>query len=113
MAKSKKREGNHNLDICPNTTPDLIKNDSTINLLPHTEYVFGNFNQVFVDIKKNYGDFSLDINLEIHNKPLGLLGVSGSGKSLTLRCIAGLEIPDRGFISINNQIWFEALVQPD
>jgi molybdate ABC transporter permease protein len=108
MAKSKKREGNHNLDICPNTTPDLIKNDSTMNFIPHTEYVFGNFNQVFVDIQKNYGDFSLDINLEVHNKPLGLLGVSGSGKSLTLKCIAGLEVPDQGFISINNQTWFDA-----
>ena len=27
---------------------------------------------------------------------------------MTLRCIAGLEVPDRGLISINNQIWFDA-----
>ncbi|MFM7573857.1 MAG: molybdate ABC transporter permease subunit, partial [Snowella sp.] len=108
IVKSKKREENNNLDICPNTHSDRIRDDSKINFIPHTEYTFGNFNQVFVDIQKNYGDFSLNINLEVHNKPLGLLGVSGSGKSLTLRCIAGLEVPDRGFISINNQIWFDA-----
>ncbi|PZV25978.1 MAG: molybdate ABC transporter permease subunit [Snowella sp.] len=108
IVRSKKREENNNLDISPNTHSDRIRDDSKINFIPHTEYTFGNFNQVFVDIQKNYGDFSLNINLEVHNKPLGLLGVSGSGKSLTLRCIAGLEVPDRGFISINNQIWFDA-----
>lgn len=108
IVKSKKREENNNLDISPNTHSDRIRDDSKTNFIPHTEYTFGNFNQVFVDIQKNYGDFSLNINLEVHNKPLGLLGVSGSGKSLTLRCIAGLEVPDRGFISINNQIWFDA-----
>lgn len=108
IVKSKKREENNNLDICPNTHSDRIRDNSKTNFIPHTEYTFGNFNQVFVDIQKNYGDFSLNINLEVHNKPLGLLGVSGSGKSLTLRCIAGLEVPDRGFISINNQIWFDA-----
>ena len=108
IAKSTKKERNNHLDISPNTHLDLSRDDSNINLIPDTEYTFGNFNQLFVDIQKNYGDFSLDINLEVHNKPLGLLGVSGSGKSMTLRCIAGLEVPDRGLISINNQIWFDA-----
>ena len=106
--KSTKRERNNHLDISPHTHLDLSRDDSNINLIPNTEYIFGNFNQLFVDIQKNYGDFSLDINLEVHDKPLGLLGVSGSGKSMTLRCIAGLEVPDRGLISINNQIWFDA-----
>jgi molybdate ABC transporter permease protein len=108
IAKSIKKERNNHLNISPNTHLDLNRDDSNINLIPDTEYTFGNFNQLFVDIQKNYGDFSLDINLEVHNKPLGLLGVSGSGKSMTLRCIAGLEVPDRGLISINNQIWFDA-----
>ena len=108
IAKSTKKERNNHLDISPHTHLDLSRDDSNINLIPNTEYTFGNFNQLFVDIQKNYGDFSLDINLEVHNKPLGLLGVSGSGKSMTLRCIAGLEVPDRGLISINNQIWFDA-----
>ena len=108
IAKSTKKERNSHLDISPHTHLDLSRDDSNINLIPNTEYTFGNFNQLFVDIQKNYGDFSLDINLEVHNKPLGLLGVSGSGKSMTLRCIAGLEVPDRGLISINNQIWFDA-----
>ncbi|MCB4770406.1 ABC transporter ATP-binding protein [Ancylobacter sp. Lp-2] len=33
-----------------------------------------------------------------------LLGPSGCGKSTTLRCIAGLETPDRGRISIGNMV---------
>jgi molybdate transport system permease protein len=39
---------------------------------------------------------------------LGLLGASGSGKSLTLRCIAGLEKPNRGRIVLNGRILFDA-----
>jgi molybdate transport system permease protein len=108
IAKSTNKKRNNHLDIFPDPHPDLSGNDSNINLIPNTEYTFGNFNQLFVDIQKNYGDFSLDINLEVHNKPLGLLGVSGSGKSMTLRCIAGLEVPDHGLISMNNKIWFDA-----
>ena len=37
-----------------------------------------------------------------------LLGPSGCGKTTTLRCIAGLEAPDGGTISIDNQTVFRA-----
>jgi iron(III) transport system ATP-binding protein len=37
-----------------------------------------------------------------------LLGPSGCGKTTTLRCLAGLEIPDAGRISIAGQIAFDA-----
>ncbi|MDR0583924.1 MAG: ATP-binding cassette domain-containing protein [Treponema sp.] len=39
---------------------------------------------------------------------LGILGVSGSGKSMTLKCIAGIETPDEGFISINGRTLFDS-----
>jgi molybdate transport system ATP-binding protein len=39
---------------------------------------------------------------------LGILGASGSGKSMTLKCIAGIETPDEGFISINGRILFDS-----
>ncbi|MFZ0839589.1 MAG: ABC transporter ATP-binding protein [Xanthobacteraceae bacterium] len=37
-----------------------------------------------------------------------LLGPSGCGKTTLLRCIAGLEIPDRGDILINDRLVFSA-----
>jgi molybdate transport system permease protein len=70
IAKSTKKEINNHLDIFPDPHPDLIRDDSNINLIPHTEYTFGNFNQLFVDIQKNYGDF-----LAVNNISSGISGI--------------------------------------
>ena len=43
-----------------------------------------------VDIKKNWKDFSLDVRFDLDKGPLGILGASGCGKSMTLKCIAGI-----------------------
>ncbi len=37
-----------------------------------------------------------------------LFGRSGSGKTTALRCIAGLETPDSGTISINDKVYFDS-----
>jgi molybdate transport system ATP-binding protein len=37
-----------------------------------------------------------------------LFGASGSGKTTIVRCLAGLERPDRGFIRFGDEMWFEA-----
>ena len=37
-----------------------------------------------------------------------LLGPSGCGKTTTLRCIAGLEQPDRGLIRLGDDLFFDA-----
>jgi len=57
-----------------------------------------------VSLKKKFKDFSLDISLEISDLSYNfLLGPSGSGKSLTLKIIAGFEIPDKGKILLNGK----------
>lgn len=53
---------------------------------------------LLVDIEKKLGNFSLKVSFEAGNEILALLGASGCGKSLTLKCIAGVEKPDRGKI---------------
>ena len=39
---------------------------------------------------------------------MGILGASGSGKSMTLRCIAGIETPDAGNIEVNGRTLFDS-----
>lgn len=61
---------------------------------------------LYVDIKKKLGDFQLDLQFEVNNQTLALLGSSGCGKSLTLKCIAGIETPDQGEIVLNGRTLF-------
>ena len=51
-----------------------------------------------VDIQKYLGAFTLDIHLRAEPGIIGILGASGSGKSMTLRCLAGALTPDAGRI---------------
>lgn len=63
---------------------------------------------VSVNIEKNFRDFSLKVEFEGSSAAIGLLGASGSGKSMTLRCIAGIETPDKGRITINGKTVFDS-----
>lgn len=63
---------------------------------------------LFVDIKKKFSDFSLNIHLEQEQGIQGLLGASGSGKSLTLKCIAGILTPDEGKILLNGRTLYDS-----
>lgn len=62
---------------------------------------------LIVDIHKTFPGFELDVSIEAGNETLGFLGGSGCGKSLTLRCIAGVQTPDEGRIVVNDQTFFE------
>jgi molybdate transport system ATP-binding protein len=60
------------------------------------------------DINKNLRGFSLDVNFAANPGTTGLMGASGSGKSMTLRCIAGISKPDRGRIELNGVVLFDS-----
>ena len=60
-----------------------------------------------IEIKKRLGNFSLDIDFRSESRRIGILGRSGSGKSMTLKCIAGIECPDQGIIRLDDRIFFD------
>ena len=61
-----------------------------------------------VDIEKRFRGFTLRAAFQAGDETLGLLGASGSGKSMTLRCIAGIERPDRGRILLDGETLFDS-----
>ena len=63
---------------------------------------------LYVDIEKTLGSFHLKVKLEAADETLALLGASGCGKSMTLKCIAGVETPDRGRIIVDDVILFDS-----
>ena len=63
---------------------------------------------LYVDIEKRLGDFHLKVKLEAADETLALLGASGCGKSLTLKCIAGIETPDKGKIVVDDVVLFDS-----
>ncbi|MGN1016994.1 MAG: sulfate/molybdate ABC transporter ATP-binding protein [Faecousia sp.] len=63
---------------------------------------------ISVDIEKKLGSFHLRVQFEAGDETLALLGASGSGKSMTLKCIAGIEKPDRGRIVVDDVVLFDS-----
>lgn len=63
---------------------------------------------LLIDIQKQLSDFNLNVNIDHDHRPLGILGASGSGKSMTLKCLAGLETPDSGRIVLNGRVLFDS-----
>ena len=63
---------------------------------------------LYVDIRKKLGDFRLETQFEAAEGVTGILGASGCGKSMTLRCIAGIVKPDEGYIELDGQVLFDS-----
>lgn len=63
---------------------------------------------LYVDIEKQFPEFHLKTKFEAGNEVLSILGASGCGKSLTLKCIAGIETPDRGQIILDGRVLFDS-----
>lgn len=61
-----------------------------------------------VQIAKRLPEFDLEVSLTAAGEPVAILGPSGAGKSMLLRCIAGIERPDRGRISLDERTLFDS-----
>lgn len=61
-----------------------------------------------VDIRKNLGNFLLETQFEADGGVTGILGASGCGKSMTLKCIAGIVKPDEGRIELDGTVLFDS-----
>ncbi|MCI5623610.1 MULTISPECIES: sulfate/molybdate ABC transporter ATP-binding protein [Anaerostipes] len=61
-----------------------------------------------VSIEKILKEFTLKAQLKADAECLGLMGPSGSGKSMTLKCIAGIETPDKGKIILDGKVLFDS-----
>ncbi len=62
-----------------------------------------------VHLEKKVKGFNLDVAWEINNELTVLFGYSGAGKSMTLQMIAGLLIPDDGFVRIGGTTMFDGV----
>lgn len=63
---------------------------------------------LYCEIKKKLGSFTLAVKFEAEDETVALMGGSGCGKSMTLRCIAGIEKPDSGRIILNGTTVFDS-----
>ena len=66
-----------------------------------------------IDIRKKLGDFTLETAFETDEPVTGLLGASGCGKSITLKCIAGIVTPDEGKIILDGETLFDSAAHID
>jgi molybdate transport system permease protein len=57
-----------------------------------------------IQIEKKLPEFTLDVSFTAGNAPLSILGPSGAGKTMLLRCIAGLERAHRGRIALDGRV---------
>lgn len=62
---------------------------------------------IICDIKKQLRDFELDLHIELGNETLVIVGLSGCGKSTTLRVLGGLVTPDQGRIQVGENTYFD------
>lgn len=63
---------------------------------------------LIVNIEKRLGNFLLRADFEMACETLAALGESGAGKTLLLKCIAGIERPDKGKIILDGRVLFDS-----
>lgn len=61
-----------------------------------------------VQLRKQVDGFHLELAFQMKDELVVFFGPSGSGKSMTLRLIAGLLKPDAGYIKLNNSVLYDS-----
>lgn len=61
-----------------------------------------------LQLRKQQGDFLLELDLKISGERIGIFGPSGSGKSTLVNLLAGLTRPDSGQILLDGQPLFDS-----
>lgn len=69
--------------------------------------------RLYADIHKTIEGFDLNVKIESDAARIGILGESGSGKSMTLRSIAGIETVDSGHIEVDGRVLFDSASKTD
>lgn len=64
--------------------------------------------EVTIAVGRGAGAFTVEARLALDAGVLVLFGPSGAGKTLTLRAIAGLLRPSRGFVRVGGEALFDA-----
>ena len=65
-----------------------------------------------VDVQKQLDHFNLEMEFELGQEILALVGSSGSGKTTLLNCLAGIVHPDAGKISLNGRDFYSKGQKP-
>jgi len=76
-------------------------------ILPETAVSSTDSASLEIAVERDLENFTLSIAFDSAKGAVGLLGPSGSGKSMTLRMIAGVSTPDRGRITLNGRVLFD------
>jgi len=63
---------------------------------------------VIINIFKKLNYYNLNVNFLVNKEMLVIQGPSGSGKTTILDCIAGIKVPDKGEILINESLVFSS-----
>jgi molybdate transport system ATP-binding protein len=61
-----------------------------------------------VNIHKSFPGMSIDLAFDFSRGILALFGPSGSGKTTILNCIAGLQQPDKGIVTLCDRVLFSS-----
>jgi len=88
-----------------------IQSPITNHQLPITNYQSSITNLqkgLFINITKQLPEFDLQIALHCVDQSIGILGASGTGKSMLLKCIAGMGTPSSGRIVVNGKVLFDS-----
>ncbi|MEG1846914.1 MAG: ATP-binding cassette domain-containing protein [Lachnospiraceae bacterium] len=59
-------------------------------------------------LKRDFGQFKLDMTFSSLSDRIGILGASGCGKSMTLKSIAGITELEEGYLAINGKVLFDS-----